>query len=279
MHDVSPAIERAWIAASRRAGGNPVRLSDLLLALLEEEEGRPAGLLENLGFQLEHVRDAIAGHGQHAPYAPTPETMLQAARDYSLQLRAEPSPTTEFLFLAAMGHDREFAIAFGELGLTLERIQHALMSDDLITATADENNVEFHIQEPAENVAAMRVVDANLNRSREAFRVLDDYCRFVLNDTALTERWKLLRHRLAEASGLLSRNGLLAARDTLRDVGTGIQTESEFGSRIGAFKRFFQCRRGKVQSSHVASKLDPRDCRSHRSWENKFGASVDRHQL
>ena len=68
---------------------------------------------------------------------------------------AEPNPTTEFLFLAALGHDQEFAVAFGEVGLTTERIQNALRSDDLVPASEGEN-VEFRIQEPAGNVAAMR---------------------------------------------------------------------------------------------------------------------------
>jgi thiamine-phosphate pyrophosphorylase len=268
MQDVSPAIERAWIAAGRRAEGSPVRLTDLLLALLEEEEGRPAGLLDRLGFQLEQVRDAIRGHRPAAPVAPPPEAMLQSAREHSLNLRAEPNPTTEFLFLAALGHDREFAVAFGELGLTPERIQHALRSDDLVsTPEGGEGEVEFRIQEPAENVAAMRVVDANLNRSMEAFRVLDDYCRFVLNDAFLTERWKTLRHRLAGAASLVSRHGLLAARDTLQDVGTGIQTESEYtrhtpaGVALANIKRVQESLRsleefGKVLSADFARAVE-----------------------
>jgi len=228
MQDVSPAIERAWIAAERRTGGQPVRLSDLLLALLEEDEGRPAALLDSLGFELGQIRDAISGQDSIAPVAPDPEAMFRLAREHSLNLRAEPSPTTEFLFLAALDHDREFANAFGELDLTPERIRHALRDVALIPADTDQDHLPWSVAEPLEVVAAARVVDANLNRSLEAFRVLDDYCRFILSDPFLTESWKQLRHRLAEASSALPRSELFAARDTLHDVGTGIESPGEY---------------------------------------------------
>ncbi|MFA9477093.1 thiamine phosphate synthase [Phycisphaerales bacterium AB-hyl4] len=75
-----------------------------------------------------------------------------------------------------------------------------------------------------------RILDANANRAREALRVMEEAARFVLDDAAMTEAIKQLRHDLAAAvSGVA---GLEASRDTPGDVGTRITTEAE-QSRAG----------------------------------------------
>lgn len=72
-----------------------------------------------------------------------------------------------------------------------------------------------------------RILDASHNRASEGLRTIEDYTRFVLNDRALSQQAKQLRHDLAAAIGLLPRRFLLSARDTPGDVGTTIQTASE----------------------------------------------------
>ncbi len=62
----------------------------------------------------------------------------------------------------------------------------------------------------------LRLVDANLNRCREGLRVLEDIARFMLNDTALSQKFRIIRHKLIEADS--SRN-LLTSRDAPGDVG------------------------------------------------------------
>lgn len=47
--------------------------------------------------------------------------------------------------------------------------------------------------------AAARILDANLNRAREALRVMEDIARFALNDAALSGELKAIRHDLREA--------------------------------------------------------------------------------
>ena len=88
--------------------------------------------------------------------------------------------------------------------------------------------------------SAWRIIDANLNRSREGLRVLEDYARFVRNDGNLSSRLKNLRHDLVAAeaflphrmaeklnSGELGISSLLTHRDTAQDVGTQISTVAE----------------------------------------------------
>jgi len=75
--------------------------------------------------------------------------------------------------------------------------------------------------------AAYRIIDANFNRAREAIRVVEEYCRFVLNCASLSERAKQLRHELSTAIGQLDAGRLLAGRDTLGDVGVGQQVAGQ----------------------------------------------------
>lgn len=62
------------------------------------------------------------------------------------------------------------------------------------------------------------MIDANLNRSSEGLRVLEDVARFVLNDTELSQRLRTLRHDLAQQTKSLS-VALLSGRDAEHDVG------------------------------------------------------------
>ncbi len=72
-----------------------------------------------------------------------------------------------------------------------------------------------------------RILDANINRAREALRVMEDYARFVLDDPAGTESLKRFRHDLAASIRRLPDHELLLSRDTPGDVGTTLSTPAE----------------------------------------------------
>ena len=74
-----------------------------------------------------------------------------------------------------------------------------------------------------------RIIDANANRAREALRVMEDAARFGLDDAALSELIKRLRHGLREALDQRSLDAglLLASRDVEGDRGRQIKTEAE----------------------------------------------------
>ncbi len=69
--------------------------------------------------------------------------------------------------------------------------------------------------------AVYRIIDANFNRAREAMRVIEEFCRFALNSSVLTERAKQLRHELSGCLAKLDTGRLISSRDTLGDVGIG----------------------------------------------------------
>lgn len=75
--------------------------------------------------------------------------------------------------------------------------------------------------------STLRILDANLNRLREALRVIEDHARFACDDAASAGGVKELRHELNELRGLLGARGLLAARDVESDVGRTLKTPDE----------------------------------------------------
>jgi thiamine-phosphate pyrophosphorylase len=72
-----------------------------------------------------------------------------------------------------------------------------------------------------------RIIDANFNRAREALRVIEDFCRFSLNSAPLTTCVKQLRHALSAAIGKLDAAQLIAARDTVGDVGASQTVDNQ----------------------------------------------------
>ncbi len=73
-----------------------------------------------------------------------------------------------------------------------------------------------------------RLIDAALNRGSEGVRTLEDIARFILNDAALSESLKRLRHDLrAVADSIWPGGRVVWSRDTAGDVGTDINAPSE----------------------------------------------------
>ncbi len=72
----------------------------------------------------------------------------------------------------------------------------------------------------------LRIIDANLNRIGEGLRLLEDLARLLLNDTALTQQLKTMRHKLIRHDWSFNQR-LLNARDSEGDVGINIEAPSE----------------------------------------------------
>lgn len=68
-----------------------------------------------------------------------------------------------------------------------------------------------------EKSSVFRILDANLNRLREGLRVIEEYFRFMENNSELSIAFKGLRHDLIEIERFLGRNNLILNRDTATD--------------------------------------------------------------
>lgn len=66
-----------------------------------------------------------------------------------------------------------------------------------------------------------RVIDANLNRAREALRVAEDIMRFIFDSPSITKDLKEIRHGISEIIKSIPRYGkdYLSARSAETDVG------------------------------------------------------------
>ena len=108
--------------------------------------------------------------------------------------------------------------------------------------------------------AIYRIIDANFNRAREAARVMEEYCRFVLESAALSCRAKGVRHRLSRVVGRLDAEMLAASRDCDGDVGRGMQVPNQMVRRslrdcsTAAAKRLTEGLRALAETVQV---LDP----------------------
>jgi thiamine-phosphate pyrophosphorylase len=236
LPNLTPAVAQALETAqeyARRLGAAGVEPAHLLHALLREEEGRASRLLSEAGLDVAAFRAAFAAAlaggmagTPSSPLPPTPATdrLLAHARQLATEFATDRTVASEQILLALL-RDEE------ALGRDLEA--HGLVAARLEAAVAALHGPPLDLEEPldltgpTEQMDAGRVLDAGANRAREALRVLEDYCRFVLDDALLTRELKELRHSLAETLADLAPGLLLEARETQRDVGTRLTTTGE----------------------------------------------------
>lgn len=75
-----------------------------------------------------------------------------------------------------------------------------------------------------------RVIDANLNRSREGLKVCEDISRFILEDKRLTNELRNLRHGLTKIIESFGFSELLENRDIINDIGKALSIEKYKGN-------------------------------------------------
>lgn len=78
---------------------------------------------------------------------------------------------------------------------------------------------------------ALRVIDANFNRSREGLRVCEEVARFIWNSRTLTKELKSVRHSISNVlkASPASIKALNWTRDSEHDVGRRVKSGSETG--------------------------------------------------
>ncbi|MCU0571321.1 MAG: thiamine phosphate synthase [Oculatellaceae cyanobacterium Prado106] len=90
-----------------------------------------------------------------------------------------------------------------------------------------------------EETALYRILDANLDRAREGLRIIEEWCRFGLNQATWAETCKSLRQELAQ----WHKPEIWAARDTPNDLGTHLShPQEESRSSIAQVLRVNFCR-------------------------------------
>jgi thiamine-phosphate pyrophosphorylase len=234
LPEMTPAVARALELAQLHAhslGAPEVSPLHLLHALLAEEEGRAATLAVAAGLDLAAFRDTLllpdpppaSGFWPHPLHARTQSALL-TARQLARELSGESLVASEALLLALLRHDATLAAHLESFQLRLANLESNIFANRKPPPRIDET---LRLADVTERMSNARILDACANRAREGLRVLEDYCRFVLEDAFLSRSLKEWRHELTTALNELPQNLLLDARETQRDVGTAFTTSSE----------------------------------------------------
>jgi thiamine-phosphate pyrophosphorylase len=204
----------------------------LLQAFLKETEGRAARALAFAGvdpdlaaqhFGLPEGAFPLPGGESAMPLDPRCQAILNGARELARELSDDDLVTSDQALLVLLQQEAALRENLVALGLSFERLQEKV-APPLPPLRLEE---PLALNEPAERVATSRILDAAANRAREGLRVVEDYCRFSLDDAFLSRELKSLRHDLTEALAGLPAVTLLAARETLQDVGVPLTTARE----------------------------------------------------
>ena len=232
--EFTPALQFAWNRAARLAVGElraEIEPHHLLRGLLAEEEGHAASMLTTAGLDLIAWRRLypddpnLASEAPDSPpaIAPLLRLVIAKARKESSRLTEEGSLATDQVVAALVSMASGASRALESCGFDSARFAS--------TAPAELPPVQLEspldLSEPPDTAGVLRIVDAAANRAREGLRVIEDHCRFALDDAVLSRSCKELRHGLAEALTELPAAPLLAARDTIGDVGVDIATEAD----------------------------------------------------
>jgi thiamine-phosphate pyrophosphorylase len=225
----TPAVARAAQAAglyALQAEAAEVGPQHILLGLVEEEEGKAALLLTNAGIALAELRQPLPPPSQQAPppFGTSVESAFLEAFRLARELEGEAVVTSQALLLALLRQERDVRRRLEASGLDFERFESALVGAEQAPLEMLE---PLTFSESTERIDTARILDAGFNRAREALRVVEDYCRFALDDAFLSGELKRLRHDLAAAADRIPSSLLIAGRETLRDVGTTISTARE----------------------------------------------------
>ncbi len=238
LPELTPAVARVLEAAQLHAcllGLSEVLPIHLLHALLAEEEGRACSLAVAAGLDAAAFRRAGSvrdggivsvanASGSVLPLHPRTRSALFTARDLARELSGESTVASDALLLALLRSDETLPAELESFGLCVAKLESILLAQRQPPPKLEQ---PLYLDTNTERMDAARLLDACTNRAREGLRVLEDYCRFILDDAFLCRTLKELRHDLTAALAELSPSLFLEARDTQHDVGVGLSTPSE----------------------------------------------------
>ena len=266
---LSPAVlrivQRAW-ALCRAGGREEVTLEALWTALrIEESEARER--LHAIGLALDPLDEARLPplppvRLLSEPVAAILDQTEQLARRHSRQSIAG----SDHLLLAVVDHGEPAATATGRAGFDRDALAETLNEEaGPLAAGVDLEEVAPPVDDEA---LVLRLLDASANRLGEAFRVVEDYVRFVMDDADLSERCKSLRHRVAPLMNHLPIEHRTAVRDVADDVGTGIELPTETARGTGRDVLMANLRRAAESLRSLEEYSKTRDGQLARDWQS-----------
>lgn len=254
---LTPGAMRALDAAGRIAWASGASTAEPLHLLwaLSVDETRASELLGLSGINADAIGICFSSaptfdNSFEPPPVPIPlspqlSDVVSEARELAMQFGFDDGVGTEHLLSGLAIVDATIAEFFNRFGLNAPGLQERLIQQAGIIAQPIVPEFDIRWAEPTESdlTDTLRTLDAAANRAREGLRVVEDFVRFSLDDAHLARLLKELRHELTERLADLDHFGLIAARDTLGDVGTHIKTPREQTRQLPIDVVVANCRR------------------------------------
>lgn len=214
--DFSPAVAAAINTAVDRLWAYPRPLAlatEHLLLGLVAAPGETADWLAEHGLRADELEKQI-----HDLYGHEPGPV---ALDAGPEIRDAATEAVEEVAAEVLAAARGGAVAS-------EKVSDDGETPSIQPSSGEGRRITETTHAPHLDARLLRVIDAAANRAREGLRVVEDFVRLVLDHRDLTSELKHLRHELARALQPFAHGDMLASRDTLRDVGITIATDTEF---------------------------------------------------
>ena len=199
-----------------------------IIALLNDPEGPVANLLKDFGLQQTNLVPAKTTNNIDA----SSSVFESAKKPYisnkifriSKKVLAEQEGTSLGFLVYLVEDFNNTQIILESLGVQWEQLTNWIDKQRMAPLVLD---VPLDLDATTEIDSCLRILDAAANRVREGFRVVDDYCRFILNSAVLCSITKKLRHDFNEALQWIPATLLISQRNVEEDVGTTIHTNQE----------------------------------------------------
>jgi thiamine-phosphate pyrophosphorylase len=214
-------------AASRNSAS--VEARDLFAALVSNPDLESNRLLAaHCELQLTFAAElSTADDPAEVGLDPFVRQTFAKARHRSWSRPGDREISTEDLLVVLIGDWEEADDELRPFGFSRDSFENAtrLTEPERIAVEMTEPGLALDVD--AEVAPRSRLMDANLNRASEGFRVVEDFARFVLEDRNISERLKRARHNLQDAAAFLPVSWRIASRDSPNDVGAELTTERE----------------------------------------------------
>ena len=199
-----------------------------LLEALWEDESRAHDLLTEAGLNSVSLRTSAEVTMNSVSSAWPLNELVQLARQVSSQEGRQAEIRTEHLLQAGLEFT-QFQELLEQLGVDRMALQVRLQQPQSAIDIPLVADIQLRPAAVGQRdiMSVARILDASANRCREGLRVVEDYCRMILNDAHLSREIKEIRHSLAPLLSRLNLDQAIQARDTEHDVGTSIHTAFE----------------------------------------------------
>lgn len=232
--DYTPLARRVLDYARRHAlrrAARAVEPIDLAAGLLVDQESA-AGRLLSQSLAPDSILATSCSQLSEEPSDQTDLPIHDALSDVVLRARtiaaqrgAHDAVESDHLLIALFERSKDMLSHFPSPALAQHLADHERQASAPISLETPAEVADLFTD--AETTDLARIVDAVANRLREALRVVEDHCRFVLNDSTLSEQLKGIRHEVRSALSFLPDDWLRRAREVAGDVGRVIETADE----------------------------------------------------